>query len=308
MAQATQRADGQTAGDRWFEKAPGSPLERFPLLGEAFASVAERWTDSFCALSASPGELAFLGLRLATVGDIMRTDQGLPVFAALKVPSWDCAAGLALGRPLISTVIEAFFGGGGEEDARGDKRSVSPVEMRIVDVIGGQAATALTAGFKDFSPTRFEFDRTQAKPDASFLGKVATPLLLATFEVKAVGRAVRFDVVLPLSAVESRQAVWAGPSTVPAMDEARWAVQLKAEVVRATMRLEARVDMAPTSLGDVAAWRVGQVVELAPGAGRNILLTCEDELLFHCELGQTGGRYTVRIGDRAAHPPSRKGG
>jgi flagellar motor switch protein FliM len=307
MASASARADG-APGDRWFEKPAGSPLERFPVLGEAFTTVAERWTDSFSALSASPGELHFKGLRIATVADLARHDHGLPIFAALKVTAWDCPVALALGRPLVSAVVEAFFGGGDEEEVPGAERPVSPVEMRIVDVIGGQAATALTAGFKDYVPARFDFERTQAKPDVSFLGKPATPVIAATFAIKAVGRSVTFDVVLPLGAIEARQEAWAGAAgAAPKLDEARWSVQLKAEVARASMRLKAKIEMAPTELGDVARWKVGQVVELPSGAGRNVLLTCEEEVLFRCELGQSAGRYTLRIGERAAAPPSRKG-
>ena len=307
---ATARAEPPAASrDRWFEKAPGSPLERFPALGEAFIAAARVWTDSFCALSASPGELVFKGLRSTTVGELGRPAEGLPIFAALKVPAWDCPAALSLTRPLVSTVIEAFFGGGDEEDQRGDTRPVSPVEIRIVDVIGGQAATALTGGFKEFGGARFEFERTLGKPELKFLGREATPLLAVAFEIRTVGRAVLFDVALPLGALDAQsEALGGGAVAGPVPDASRWAVQLKAEVARASMRLSARIDMHPTTLGAIADWRVGAVIELPTGSGHDVLLTCEDEVLFRCDLGQSAGRYTVRIGERSSAelPRSRK--
>ncbi len=312
MAAASAREAGPPAArDRWYEKSPGAPLVRFPVLGEAMTAVARAWTDSFCALSASQGELTFKTLRATTAAELMDQENGLPILASLRVPAWDAVVGLALSRPLVSTVVEALFGGAGEEDGRADSRPVSPVEMRIVDVFGGQAAVALTAGFRDFAPTRFEFDRTHPKPDPRFLGKPGLPLLAAAFEIRAVGRTVPFDVVLPLGAVEDGAAVWGGASAAaPMLDGTRWTSQLRAEVTRAALSLQASIAMGPLSLGAIAGWRVGDVLELPPASGSNVLLSCEKEALFRCDLGQSAGRYTVRVEERTAadRQPSRKDG
>ena len=95
----------------------------------------------------------------------------------------------------------------------------------------------------------------------------------------------------------------------PVPDASRWAVQLKAEVARASMRLSARIDMHPTTLGAIADWRVGAVIELPTGSGHDVLLTCEGRGAVPLRPRPVpAGHYTVRIGERstAELPRSRK--
>ncbi len=295
---------------RWLQKGAVDPIERVPLFGAAMETTAEHWTQGFCALAASEGEFAFTGLHGIAPDDLRGRRSGLPILAALRVPSWDTTIGLCVDRSVVSTVVEAFFGGEGAEAPEPDDRPVSAIEMRIVDVLAGQAATALTGAMKGVHPTRFEFDRTLAKPDLGFLGKGSPPLLVAGFALTVMGQRRPLDLAFPLAAVEAQGAAWGGTAAAfPVLDKAGWTRQLKTEVSRAELRVEASMGMHPLSLKAIAGLRIGQVLELPQDASSCVLMRSGDERLFRCHLGQSAGFYTVRVDetvDRTAQPP-RKG-
>lgn len=295
---------------RWLHKGAVDPVARMPLFGTAMDTTAELWTQGFCALAASEGEVAFTGLHSLKADELKGRRTGLPILASLRAPSWETAIALSVDRSIVSTVVEAFFGGEGDEAADEDDRPVSAIEMRIVDVLAGQAATALTGAMKGVHPTRFEFDRTLSKPDVSFLGKGPPMLLVAGFTLSVMGRKRHLDLAFPLPAVEAQGAAWGGDAAAfPVLDGPGWTRQLKSEVSRAELRVEAAIGMHPMSLKAITELRVGQVLELPQDAASTVLMTSGDERLFHCHLGQSAGFYTVRVDetvDRTAQPP-RKG-
>ncbi|HEY8261169.1 MAG TPA: FliM/FliN family flagellar motor C-terminal domain-containing protein, partial [Methylosinus sp.] len=51
------------------------------------------------------------------------------------------------------------------------------------------------------------------------------------------------------------------------------------------------------TLGDIARFEVGQIVELPVTPTGLIKLECEGQALFWCEIGQKDGAYTIRIED-----------
>ena len=295
---------------QWLQKGAVDPIERLPLFGAAMETAAEHWTQGFCALAASEGEFTFTGLHSLKPDDLKGRRAGLPILAALKVPSWETTIGLCVDRSVVSTVVEAFFGGEGDEPSGPDDRPVSAIEMRIVDVLAGQVATALTGAMKGVHPTRFEFERTLAKPDVSFLGKGTFPLLVAGFALTVMGQRRQIDLAFPLAALEAQGAAWGGQAPgIPVLDKAGWTRQLKSEVSRAELRVEASMEMHPLSLKAITELRIGQVLELPQGASASVLMRSGDERLFRCHLGQSAGFYTVRVDqtvDRTAQPP-RKG-
>ena len=300
-AAATLQSD---AGASWLPRGPSDPALRFPVLGEVMTAVAVAWTESFSNIAATEGEVAFRGLELIRAGDVPRERPSQPIVAAMRVAAWDAVAGLVLDRAGISTILEAVFGGGQDDDAADGDRPLSPIELRLVDVFGGQAAAALTAAFRTVLPTRFEFDRTLVKPESKFLGKPPTPLIQARFEVATVRRRFAVDILLPQSAVEARSRVFVeqSSSAVP-LDTAGWTEKFTTEVSRAALAIEASVSLPPMTLGALASMQVGQVLDLPPDATTAVTLRCGPETLFRCHLGQSTGYYTVQVEDVLERDP-----
>jgi flagellar motor switch protein FliM len=294
-APAQDSAPHAPAG-RWFQKDGGSPLDRMPAFGEAMAKVAKAWTESFGALAASPGEIKLESLQICKVEEITARQGVASVLAVLQVPGWNTAIGVNFDRMFVATMVEALFGGGGDDIDTGETSPLSQVDMRIADVVVKQVAEALTAGFARLLPSPFDVDRIQVKLDLSFLGKPPTNIVVATLVLATLGSPVQIDVLIPLAALIVFADQLADTSEAAQIyEDPRWTQRLENEVGRAFMTLHACIDMDPITLGAIVGFRQGQVLPLPLGAGKKVRLTCGDDDLFRCDLGQSAGFYTLRI-------------
>ncbi len=292
---------------RWFDRM-SSRLDKMPLFGEALSATALAWSDSLAALSGAAPVFSFVGLADTKVAGLLRRRGADPVFAVLDAPGWSTQVGLQFDRAFVSTIVEALFGGADEGLAPGKPEGpLSAVETRIADVVAGQAAEALRAGFADIMPTAFRFQKVQSKPDLLFLGRPNAAVVVGSLQLVALGQTVGIDLLVPRAALDifaERLAIL--PADEPPCADPRWCEQLEGEVSRALMSLEAVIEMQPMTLGSLAKLQPGALLPLPRNAANNVRLLCEGQDLFRCDLGQSSGRYTVRVEEPTVELPSRK--
>ncbi len=79
---------------------------------------------------------------------------------------------------------------------------------------------------------------------------------------------------------------------VPASE---WRDRFSEEVMRSTVALEATMPLSRLTLGDLATFEEGQVIELDEAAQTQVRLSARGQTLFVCEFGKLGQNYTVRV-------------
>ena len=88
-----------------------------------------------------------------------------------------------------------------------------------------------------------------------------------------------------------------GPTRAGAGADSGWSEKLGVEVSRARMTLRATLELAEMTLRSVAELRPGQILACPADVGSDVRLSCGSGDLFRCDLGQSNGFYTLRIGD-----------
>ena len=286
---------------RWFDKGAGTELDRFPLLGDAMVKVARALTEGFGGLSTAACEASFKGVAGSRVETLPSRRGRAAVLAIVQAPGWNTSIGVHFDQAFVSTVVEAFFGGAGEDDEMPERDWLSAVESSIANVVAEQVAEAMTAGFAEILPSSFEPEPIRPKPDPRRLGKPAVPVVIATLVLHTMGRMAELDVVIPHAALNAfgDRLTRKAETSRPARDT-EWSERLETEVSRTTMRLQASIDLPGMTLRALAELRTGQVLVLPPAAGSKVRLRCGRDELFNCELGQSVGFYTVRVDEPAA--------
>jgi flagellar motor switch protein FliM len=74
-----------------------------------------------------------------------------------------------------------------------------------------------------------------------------------------------------------------------------WRARFSEEVMRSTVVLEATMPLARLTLGDLAGFEAGQIIEFEETAQSQARLSARNKTLFVCEFGKLGQNYTVRI-------------
>lgn len=310
MASRQQSAEA-SAPSPWTERGPGAARDRLPLLEDTMGEVARALTEGLASLSASPGEVVFGGLHVEKTETLLDRRGPGAVLAIAHASAWTTPIAIHFDRTLVSTVVEAFFGGAGEEVQVPESPHLSAIETGIAEVICEQVLAAMKAGFAQLLPTSFSLEPFRAKPDPTPLGKPATTMLVATLVLRGIGEPAGLDVVIPGPALDLlKDRLTASPRLEDAPRDPEWSDRLEAEIARTTMHLQAVIAVPPMNLRDLAELRTGHILALPAGSKGNIGLTCGGDPLFRCELGQSAGFYTVRIEEalEGAASPSRKDG
>ena len=81
----------------------------------------------------------------------------------------------------------------------------------------------------------------------------------------------------------------------PPRADRRWSLSMETGVKQTRLPVTAILEEIPMSLGEVAHFRVGEVLPLQTGGFDSVRLECAGRGMFLCKLGQGDGRYRLEI-------------
>ncbi len=219
------------------------------------------------------------------------SNHAMTVAASVSSPD---ALVLSIDNDALAVVVSLLFGGDPQEPAPPIERELSPLEIDVATMVFGQVAQALNG-----SGSR-AFDFSLPLPLA-LTGKEMMKHLLRD------GPAVRISFSLATSASRGKMVLTmpqrvllkhrgdTGVSAREAAPATEWRERFSEEVMRSSVTLEATMPLARLTLGELAGFGEGQVIELVESAQTQARLSARGKTLFVCEFGKLGQNYTVRI-------------
>jgi flagellar motor switch protein FliM len=201
---------------------------------------------------------------------------------------------LSIDNDGLAIVVSSLFGGDPQDPVPPIERELSPLEVDVATMVFEQVAGAVNGS----GPRAFEF-------------KLPLPLAITgkdmTRHILRDGPAVRvsFSLATPASrgtmALTMPQRVLlkhrgdTGAAAKEALPASEWRDRFSGEVMRSAVTLEATMPLARLTLGELAAFEEGQVIELEEAAQTQARLSARGQTLFVCEFGKLGQNYTVRV-------------
>jgi flagellar motor switch protein FliM len=242
---------------------------------------------------ATPLAMEVTGIELARFVEARPAASNHAMTIAASTSSPDALV-LSIDNEALAVVVSTLFGGDPQEPVPPITRDLSRLEIDVATMVFEQVARAVNGS----GPRAFQF-------------KLPLPLAISGKEMMKHmlrdGPAVRiaFSLATPASrgtmALTMPQRVLlkhrgdTGASMKDAATGTEWRDRFSEEVMRSTVRLEARMPLARLTLGDLAGFEAGQVIELEDSAQVKVNLSARGRTLFVCEFGKLGQNYTVRI-------------
>ena len=278
--------------------AQSDPAQVDPALQTAVETFATQLRSGLRKISlvaeiaAEPAEAA------ATIASALQPWKGRAVAALFSLPDATGRIALLVDHALVFAATEAILGGDGGEPPCLPERPLTRIEMRIARILAEQANLALEASLKERRAFALRFEKLETNLDFVDLGLqkscLALPVRITIFD-----RTGSLSLIAPTSmAALFAQPVQDTGAAEPAAGDAAWSERLSAEIAQADIRIEARFEDHGLTLGDVAALRIGQQLDLGGGAAE-LIVESNEHILFRGRLGQADGRYAVRIEDAA---------
>jgi flagellar motor switch protein FliM len=296
MSGASARTEG--GRDSLAELFTGSSnfVERMPMLRVVFDRAATIFTEGMAGASDAAPQLTLLGLEGGTASELLDAHDGKSAVGVLHAARWNARLLVSAERDAAFAVVEAALGGDGSQPAYSADRALSRIEVRIVGTVFERIAKALETALTGVADTPFVLEGIADRIDYDVIGRRSNPIVAARMRLDVAGRggdiliAVTRAALGPLRHAFARTPAKEGPAADP-----RWSQQIQNEVTRAHVRLTAILDERMGDLGEVAAFRIGQIVALNATAHGRVQLECNGERLMRCHLGKSQGKYTLRV-------------
>lgn len=263
-----------------------------------------------CAVRALPGILERLDEQLSfelrvdvKAVEIVRladaapaVDSGKAVSVVASDTSSDALA-MQIDNGGISLFLNAYMGGDPDLAPAPIDRPLSAIELEVTHQVFDAFAQALNGDGPRALGLRFPLPAPLAGEDLKRLAVRDSPGVCMIFSVRSPAAEGEVRAVMPQRVFLQHRAP-AGDNAEGAVHQARWRQRFNEELMRSAVVLDARVPMPQMTLGDVAAFKVGQLIELPPNARSETRLSVRDRSVFVCEFGKVGQNYTVRIKER----------
>jgi flagellar motor switch protein FliM len=291
--------------------SPGSPAEARSLIIERLvgdSGEAAQVIDAGQAMA----ERAVPLLQKSLTGEL-----GVPVVVDLKsvevsrVPEARSRAGdtfaltvvgsstspdamtLVIDAPAIAIMICTLFGGDPDLPVSPIERDLSQIEIDVSTMVFQQVAQALNGSGRRSLDLRLPVPRAMSGTEAKrhVLRDGAAIRIVLGISTPADSGTV--TVTMPQRVVMASRD---GTVTVSEDDHSQsWRARFSEEVMRSTVALEATMPLARLTLGDLAGFEIGQIIEFEETAQSQARLSARGKTLFVCEFGKLGQNYTVRI-------------
>jgi flagellar motor switch protein FliM len=271
-------------------------VERMPMLRVSFDRAALACTEDFAATSDLPLQLALQAVKSGTAAELLESLDGTSVAGVLYAAKWNARLIILLDRDAVFAAMESLLGGDGSQPPYHAERPFSRIELRVAEACIARIGKALEKGLAGIADTPITLESSGAELDYDLIGRRNGAIVAAAFRMHAGGHGGSVIVAVPRTAITPlRHAL----SRVPAKEgppvDARWREEIQTQVSRAQVVLSAILDERPVTLGEIAAFQVGKLLELNATANSRLRLECNGERLMWCHLGKSQGKYTLRV-------------
>ena len=276
----------------------GISIERMPMLRVIFDRLAMQCSENARQLSTAPAYFSVNSVKTEKLGKILETVEGKAAVAVLHAQSWDARILVGLDNRLVFVLVEALFGGDGSEAPYTENRALTNIEMRVAQKTVDLISRSLQTAFSVIVESHFKFERMETRMDFAVIAPRNNFAVLAKFNLRILGRSGELFIVIPQAAINPiRQSLTSDHTNDIASADPRWSRQIKTEVSKAEVTVQAIIEEEGFTLGDIAGLKVGHILQLKSTPKSRVRLECNNEALFWCQLGQAEGNYTLRVDD-----------
>ena len=276
-------------------EAAGISIDRMPMLHVVFDRVANACSEYFRQISSLSAFMLVDAITINRVSDYLKKYDGQTIAAIFYATQWETNIIIGLNRRLIYMLIEILFGGDGNEAFYYEDRAFSNIEQKICLLLIQHAGTALSQAFSSIAKTEFQFERIETRMEFLIMGQNNSLGVVAQLNLQSIDQIGQMYIIIPQAAITPiRQKLSSNRISDNKPDHA-WHDKLYDELKITDFKIDAHISQGNLTLSEVSNWKVGDLVKLDATPKSLITVTSQDRDIFLAHLGQSDGRYTIRI-------------
>ncbi len=263
------------------------------MVNERFARFIRISLFNFLRRSA---EIFISGIQVQKFSEYI---QGLLVPTNLTIVRFNPLRGKALiviDPRLVFTVVDNFFGGAGQFYNQTEGREFTPTEMRVVRIIIDMIFKDLKEAWKPVMELDFEYVGAEINPRFANIIGPGEIIVISTIHVELEGGGGDVNIAMPYAMLEPIRELLDAISSDSGEVDGGWQDALRAEVLRAEVRINSLLVEKSMTIRDVMRLKKGDVIPI--DMPETVILKAEGIPVFEGKVGISDGNYAIQIIDK----------
>jgi flagellar motor switch protein FliM len=268
------------------------------MINERFSKSLR--TSLFKFLHRSP-EVFLLGIKIQKFSEYI---GGLHVpinLNIIRLPPLRGRALIVIEPNLIFTVVDNFFGGGGQYYSNtAEAREFTLTEMRVIQILIDMMFKNLKKAWEPVMELNCEYMSSEINPNfASIVGSEEDIVVISTVNIALEGGGGDINIVMPYSMIEPISALLDTIGDKNDETDIQWKMALRNETLRAEVSMNSLLVEKTISIREVLHLKKGDVIPV--DMPKTVMLKVEGVPVFTGKACASEGYYAVQIIDKVNH-------
>ena len=284
----------QYAEVRPFEIGPRSRIvsNSYPRLLAVNGQLASRLGKQVEQMLNAPTEISSRGVTNCTFNEFLEAHSGLSMVIEFTADPLQGPALFHAGAPMISHLVETFFGGDGNDSPHEADTFFTTGEVNVARLF----ANGLLSAMKDIWAPLAEIEpvQTGAHQATDVIEGVDSgdSVIVCDFDITIAERQEEFRIVWPLSTIAPLVPVFEGQKRErDVVEDARWEKSLRSRVIDSVIDVATTVGHTGMTLGEVAKLSPGDVITI--GNPQRGTLLASKVAVVEGRFGVHDGHYAI---------------
>ena len=217
----------------------------------------------------------------------------------VKVPPLRGRALVVMESPLVFTLVDNFFGGGGQFHPKADGREYTATEMRVIKLVLEMIFKDLHEAWKPVFDLNFEYVGSEINPQFANIVSPAEIVVVSAVHVELEGGGGDINITMPYSMLEPIRELLVAISSDAGDTDGGWQMALRNELLRVEMEANSILVEKNMTLRDVVRFKKGDVIPVE--IPKTVVLNVAGIPVFEGKVGISDGNYAVEIIDKIKH-------
>jgi flagellar motor switch protein FliM len=239
-------------------------------------------------------DVSFQGVRMIKFGEYA---QSLPVPTSLnliRMPPLRGTALVVLDTPLVSALVNTFFGGDPRLFSHIEGREFTPMETRVIEMTLEQIFRDMEEAWSPVMAVTFESGGAEVNPQFANIVSPVEVVVVARFALNIDGANGEIHLAMPYAMLEPIREVLDSSTQSDRTDrDERWAASIREDIGQAEVEVHATLAEARITLGKLLRLKAGDVVPIE--LPETVVLCCEKVPVFRASVGVSNGANAVQI-------------
>ena len=271
-------------------------LER--ICSELTAAYIEYLPDIFHSETGFKIEIRFASMKTGLKEELLATLGETTALCDASLRGWCPEFTMGCGSAFVMTLVEAMLGAPPELIEPPTERLLSKIELDLTDMIFSKVANVLRTSVAtggNFEPVLGNPYNAgdRPKPPEGYRDPNAA---LISFIINFGKTESLIHLAVPQRNLLKTK-VTTAKSAAAGRTKKEWTEQIKEQVQRSQVSVEARINLQTQTLGIISKLQVGDIIPFEDLGDVKVQVNANGKELYFGEFGRSGARYTVRVKD-----------